>query len=693
MSASAFTIFGWSFSDLFGSSLNRGLVGHWTFDGKDMISNVADASGNGNNGSLINIPATTTIQGVLGQALQFNGTEAGNREYVRAPDHTSLTCPNAVTLSAWVRTSALPSASNYYPIIKKRVLASNSYQLLIAPSGNPAINVDTATDSGIEGTTSVVDGTWHHIAGTWNGTTLIIFTDGAQENQVGRGGTMTDTTDSLGLGWTDNQDTGSFDPYFGLLDDVRVYCRALSSEEIKRLHKMGAKGAKAGAAPPGGTLASGGNSGLVGHWTFDGKNLISNVTDSSGQGNTGRLILGATGNTATTTGMGVLGQAMRFDGVNDYISVPGLTWTPTTFSVSWWVNPSTCTNYNQAIMAANGWGRFAAHTTTLCEMYVGIDQSSAAQRFTSTDLPAGTFTLNTWQLFTFTFDNGDAAIYKNGVLLASKTGMPNPSAWTGFSIGQNNTGTINGLVDDVRIYNRSLSAEEVKRLYSAGAAGLKAGTTPSGGTLSTNGGLVAHWTFDGKHMISNVADASGNGNNGALLLGATGNIATTTTFGKIGQALLFDGVNDYVDLGSSSIYSPERITVSAWVNRNTLNARVVSKDNSARDYELKITSSDTVEFTVWNQAGSAATVNSGSVIGSGWHHIAGTWDGLKVRTYLDGVNQASADLAGSSVHSGSELYIGTRGTNEFFNGALDDVRVYNRALSAEEIKRLYTAGQ
>src|SRR3989344_1467692 len=55
--------------------LTAGLVGHWTFDGNKMLTNVADSSGQGNNGSLVGQAATTTVPGKVGQALQFDGTD------------------------------------------------------------------------------------------------------------------------------------------------------------------------------------------------------------------------------------------------------------------------------------------------------------------------------------------------------------------------------------------------------------------------------------------------------------------------------------------------------------------------------------------------------------------------------------------------------------------------------------------
>ena len=107
-----------------------------------------------------------------------------------------------------------------------------------------------------------------------------------------------------------------------------------------------------------------------------------------------------------------------------------------------------------------------------------------------------------------------------------------------------------GAMDDVRLYNRAISADEIKRLYALG------NTTHISTTLDTKPnldfGLVGHWTFDGKDMYTNVKDTSGQGNNGDLILGASGNTSTTTAPGKLGQALTFDGTDDYIGGGGGA---------------------------------------------------------------------------------------------------------------------------------------------
>ncbi|MDI6777475.1 MAG: LamG domain-containing protein [Syntrophales bacterium] len=96
---------------------------------------------------------------------------------------------------------------------------------------------------------------------------------------------------------------------------------------------------------------------------------------------------------------------LMFDGQNDYVDIPGLTWQPTAFTVSWWLYPLSHTNWNQHIMAANGWNGFVFHTTKDGGIYTGIGWGT---RFTPTNIPNGTLQLNQWQHLAFTFDNGTA---------------------------------------------------------------------------------------------------------------------------------------------------------------------------------------------------------------------------------------------------------------------------------------------
>ncbi|HET8844480.1 MAG TPA: LamG-like jellyroll fold domain-containing protein, partial [Ktedonobacteraceae bacterium] len=128
--------------------------------------------------------------------------------------------------------------------------------------------------------------------------------------------------------------------------------------------------------------------------------------------------------------------------------------------------------YNQQLTATNGWGAFAFHTIENGGVYVGTDVMT---RLTPNELPGGTVSLNSWQHFAFTFDHGTGCFYKNGTLLATKSGMNLPLPWSGFLVGVPSTDTIDGQIDELRIWSRALPAPEIQRYKSRQRSGTEAG--------------------------------------------------------------------------------------------------------------------------------------------------------------------------------------------------------------------------
>ena len=161
------------------------------------------------------------------------------------------------------------------------------------------------------------------------------------------------------------------------------------------------------------------------------------------------------------------GGTLLFDGINDYANIP-ISCNKTYYSLSWWLYPTSVVSYNQFISFDNmgTWGSWVFHTTSTGEVYIGTD---VATRLTPTELVAGTVTLNTWQNFTYTFNNGVGTLYKNGLLLASKSGMTvAASNFTTLYLGTNSTNTINGYISNLGVYsNKVLSADEVMQNYNA----------------------------------------------------------------------------------------------------------------------------------------------------------------------------------------------------------------------------------
>jgi hypothetical protein len=232
------------------------------------------------------------------------------------------------------------------------------------------------------------------------------------------------------------------------------------------------------------------------------------------------------------------------------------------------------------------------------------------------------------------------------------------------------------------------------------------GTVPDV-ALSINGGGGVN-TLDyskGVNYPGLVAWYPGEGNANDLIGGASGTLVGNVTFaaGRVGQAFRFDGT-DYVQVPNSLALQAANISVEAWVNSTTLgrNKYILAKGANgglAASYAL-YTGENGLQFFVYDGGTFVASPDAGPGIWDGnWHHVVGTYDGAKVRLYVDGAEVGTGTPTNLQIRynlpTSNDLFIGTYGdpTSFYnFNGLIDEPSVYNRALSAAEVKALYAAG-
>ncbi|KKU02815.1 MAG: hypothetical protein UX06_C0050G0001 [Candidatus Giovannonibacteria bacterium GW2011_GWA2_45_21] len=214
--------------------------------------------------------------------------------------------------------------------------------------------------------------------------------------------------------------------------------------------------------------------------------------------------------------------------------------------------------------------------------------------------------------------------------------------------------------------------------------------------IGLTNGLVGYWSFDGADMASVTAyDRSGQGNNGTLTNGPT------RVQGKIGQGLSFDGVDDYAQV-TGLLGSAATVTLVVWANLNApdLEGGDIISLGGAVALRLRDPTSSNKTYGVYRYATgwrSITTVANFDV--TGWHHFVyivnpgASSQGL----YIDGVQVASGSVSDAISYSlGPNTFIGKNGnggTTTDLNGLIDDVRVYNRVLTNDEIKRLYNLGR
>jgi hypothetical protein len=210
-------------------------------------------------------------------------------------------------------------------------------------------------------------------------------------------------------------------------------------------------------------------------------------------------------------------------------------------------------------------------------------------------------------------------------------------------------------------------------------------------TVGTDLGLVGYWKLD-ESSGSTIADSSGYANTGTLLGGYTHSTSVPAALGAGDtHSLTFNGSNAYASLGVSSMLannSPQ--SISLWVNL-TSNANVqnfVAMVNVPSQSGLQVGLRNG-NLVTWNWGGGALITGTLPTTGA-WHHVVYTWDGTTNRMYLDNTAQTSTTTAHQTA-SPDNLYFGSYdGVNELLSGSLDDVRVYNRALSAAEVSALFT---
>ena len=206
------------------------------------------------------------------------------------------------------------------------------------------------------------------------------------------------------------------------------------------------------------------------------------------------------------------------------------------------------------------------------------------------------------------------------------------------------------------------------------------------GTSAPTVGLVGHWKLD-ETTGTTASDSSGNGNDGTV--NGT-DFDTDSVAGVSGTALSFDGSSDYVETTYNTDYASGGFTLSAWAKTSSSAImRIFSKWQApGTNQKWLLFNNGQIEFGITNSSGgitSTNTYNDGQ-----WHLFTAVADGTDMYLYVDGV-QTDTDTHDNTFDTNALAWrIGARNDGaEYFNGEIDDARIYNRALSATEVADLY----
>jgi Concanavalin A-like lectin/glucanases superfamily/Chitobiase/beta-hexosaminidase C-terminal domain/Viral BACON domain len=515
-------------------------------------------------------------------------------------------------------------------------------------------------------------------------------------------------------------------------------------------------------------------SGLIGYWQFDDAVSTGRAIDQSGN----HLDGGLSGGIASVAG--VVNQALSFDGRSGYVRLPDDSYTDLTgnLTLALWVK--TLNNSRSEALIS----RYAAGGAETGYLLRTDAQGQLEVRIGGFNGPSGPVNLvdtgkpindGQWHhaVAVITLGHG-VDFYVDGTF--SSTQLLNITSHGGASALQfglnpwNPYGTyFTGSLDDVRIFNRVISAAEVATLFAAGNMGVVATPmiAPAGGTYNaavnvsvtsptsgssihyttdgsepstsspayvqaltvastatvkakavrsgmkdsgtassafvinsgtpSSSGPVGHWTFNSADVTgTQILDRSGNQLNGTLVGGIT------PTAGVMNQALSFDGVSGNIQFQNDTLTDlTSDMTLAAWIktSNNSRSEAIISRyaaGGSETGYLFRTDSSGHLEVKIGgiNSAGRSATlVDTGKTINDGhWHHVAAVLTlGQGVSFYIDGSLSSHENDNISSNSGGAALLIGNNGWADYgnhFTGSMDDVNIYNRALTAAQVAAL-----
>ena len=432
-----------------------------------------------------------------------------------------------------------------------------------------------------------------------------------------------------------------------------------------------------GGGDPGALLGSETN-----RWTFD-SDALDSIGTVDGVFENGTSI----DTTDPLTGTG----AARFDGINDYVNIDNsqLEDSFANYSVSAWFKADD-TIGSQVIYEEGGGTNGLALRINGDSLQAAVRNGGASTQRTS--VVSGVVP-GQWHHAVVTFDEGELTLYMDGsansdTKIATFTEVRNHGdsanlgRQTGSAFGGNQGFYFEGLIDDVRVFDgTALGTAEVDALFGESGVG------------NTNA-YSNRWTFD-----SDANDATGIAN-GSFAGGASAS-GTNSVVGT--GAVSLDGTNDYVNLDNPALEdSFSQYSVTVWFQAdNTNGTQVIYEEGGSTNGLALRLSGNTLQAAVRNGGDSSQTTASIANVTAGvWHLAVVTFDNGQLRLSLDGSSNSNSQTAAFSTvnNHGDSANIGRQtgsafggGTGSYFDGFIDDVRVYDGiALSDSDIDLLFS---
>ncbi|MFH1601459.1 MAG: DUF2341 domain-containing protein [Candidatus Shapirobacteria bacterium] len=646
--------------------LSDGLVGYWKID-ESSGNSALDSSGNGFTGSVT--AGTTISSGKFGNTRDFNST---NTEAIIVTDNDTLEINSTTSYSgfAWIKPDS--TASRIQIIGKRHGGCDEGFNFDILSDATIRLNLaENSVEYRATSTATIPTTSWTFVGFTIDRTNnkATVYVNGQASGTQADITNMADMSNACPLyiaAWGP-LGNGYFD---GKIDEVRIYNRALSPDEVRNLYDW---------AP-----------GPYAYLDFD------EVTDTTIKDISGNNYSGLWNGTGTHWTEGKFGGGAKFDGSTDYVSFSSLP-KPANLPITimFWTKPTTSTPIGIFDSAPGSQDVLRNYGSGEVEWWNS-----------EPDVSLG-LTANQWThlAFIYSYSGGNQTVdwYKNGIKQTSESAAGDGTwAWTTFRLGNINGGSsgwYSGALDDFKIYNYARTQEQIVQDMNAGH--------PAPG--SPVGSALAHWKFD-EGYGNTVNDSGYGGNNGTIVN------AAWTNAGKLGKALSYiDDSGNRVDFSTDYSEITTELTISAWANLTAAadgEGRLVAGtfDWDATPANVRgwyfgeaYGSSDVFQFVLYDSSGNAGfTIISNYYANNGnqWVYLTGVYKASEyIRLYQNGVliSEDTSSIPAAIAYSGATNFrIGMRADNTSqgeWVGSIDEVKIYSSALSADQIKQDYNMGK
>lgn len=685
------------------------LIAHWSFDSSSADKTFYDVTGHGYDAIC---SRTLGLQeGVEGDALE-SSTDAYTFPVSNSQEQFAF---QEFSIEALVHLNTLPPAGKGYIIFSTQGYSdpdvlnglAEGYSLEIIDDGRLQLTLAQDGSSSwayCRSTTKMKISEWYHVTGTYDGNIMKVYVNGAHEVSLAQEKCYVYSRHEASIGCQRNVNGTTRNFFDGMIDELKLYNYALDADEVHAGFEQYMFPLQQEPM-------------LVAHWSFDSTDGKTSYYDMTGNGYT------AVSSRSMVTEYGVNRSALDCDGGEFDVAVknsPG-NFNFEQFTISAWIYA------NSSLVSAshpdNQKGIFEYATT-------GPEGSGVAKGycfkifdnghpFLSLASPHGgswrvcegpdVLQPQHWYHLAATYDGEVAKLYVNGeqVKELNASGgymVPDLEARIGcqFQVTDDGTGEgetrqwFDGRIDEIRVFN-----------YARDAAGIeddfKQYELPEPDPAPF---LIAHWSFDSSSENTTFYDVTGNGYD------ATCSEQLGTTDGVVGEALE-STVGGYTFLADNShgnftvptfsieayIYSYiDLVNIGSFYNARDILSYQTFSPGVAKGYNLDITDHGVLQLSLANTESTWATCTGETVLKPRtWYHVVGTYDGTTMAIYINGELEQTLEHSGGYIPPDQDAALACQAQvdggdiRNWFNGMIDELKLYGAALSADTIKSIYEA--